>query len=62
MGNAKKHKTKAKNGTYNNDTFCTIVGGIQLIFCELLKMQLSDSLLQAIFTMINLQFTMVPLS
>ena len=53
MTNAKKHKTKTTNGTYSNNMFCTIVMGIQLMFCQSLKLQFSDSLLRAIFALPN---------
>ena len=52
MTNAKKNKT-TKNGTFSNNIFCAIVMGIQLMFCQSLKLQFSDSKLQAIFALFN---------
>ena len=53
MANAKKHKTKTKNSTFGNNMFCSVVMGIQLMFGQSLKLQFSDSLLQAIFALFN---------
>ena len=53
MANAKKHKTKTKNGTFSNNMFCTVVMGIQLMFCQSLKLQFGDALLQAMFALFN---------
>ena len=53
MTNAKKHKTKTKNGTFNNDMYCTTVMGIYVMFCQSLNLQFSDSLLQAVFELFN---------
>ena len=53
MTNAKKHKTKTKNGTLNNNMHCAIVMAIQVMFCQSLNLQFSDSLLQAIFELFN---------
>ena len=53
MANARKHKTKTKNGKFSNNMFCAVVLGIQLIFSQSLKLQFSDLLLQAIFALFN---------
>ena len=57
MANAKKQNKKTKNGTFSNNMFCATcqyhVMGIWLMFCQWLKLEFSDSLLRAIFALLN---------